>query len=179
MILLFKKNLHLFFLFLSLEILATVLHYTLGDSPYLIINLLLKLAPFIIYLVATKISFSLTEGNGKPWVIFAYSSFVVFGVFLCLFFFKLFLFNTVDPAYKQAQIDALYQKEIENIEEIEQRKNVEMDYSREEIRDRYEARFSAQGLIKQTIWTLVGYSFLSILVVFVVLEKYQHHKRGG
>ena len=41
------------------------------------------------------------------------------------------------------------------------------------------ARFSAQGLIKQTIWTLVGYSFLSILVVFVVLEKYQHHKVGG
>ncbi|MFN3784027.1 MAG: hypothetical protein ACK4R6_08915 [Spirosomataceae bacterium] len=177
MIRLFRKNLHLFFLFLSFEILALVIHYALGDSSYLIINLVLKFTPFLLYLIATKISFSPTNRNGKPWTIFAYSSFVVFCVFICLFFFKLFLFDTVDPAYKEAQIDALYQKEIENMKELEQRKNVEMDYSKEEIRDRYEARFSAQGLIKQTVWTIIGYSFLSILIVFVILEKHNLPQR--
>ena len=63
------------------------------------------------------------------------------------------------------------------MKELEQRKNVEMDYSKEEIRDRYEARFSAQGLIKQTVWTIIGYSFLSILIVFVILEKHNLPQR--
>ncbi len=179
MISLFKKNLHLLFVFVITEIFVFFLNYCLNDQFSSVIWNILGFFPFLIYLIAIKTSFQVIEMKKNVIFFILYNFFIIFLVFQCLFLVKVFTFHFFDVDYRKFKIDSLVQKELIKIKEIEDRKNIEVSYSKKEIQERIEGKFSVVGLFKSAIWSTIAFSILSIMAVFLMLDKQDNVQYNG
>lgn len=170
MIFLFRKNFHLLFIFLALEIFVFFLNYSLNDLLSSTMWIILGFLPFLIYLIAVRTSFQVLEIKKKMSFFIFYNIILLFIVFQCLFLVKIITFHFIDTEFRKLKIDSLVQKELIKIKEIEDRKNVEVSYSKEEIQARIESQFSVGGLFRSALWRTMAFSILSLISVFMMLN---------
>lgn len=99
-----------------------------------------------------------------------YNIILIFFVFQCLFLVKVFTYHFFDTDYRRFKIDSLVKKELIKIKDIEDRKNIEVSYSKNEIKARIERKFSVGGLFKSAIWSTIAFSIFSFISVFMMLN---------
>lgn len=89
-----------------------------------------------------------------------------------LMFFELFLHNYVDVDYKNRIANQQVERQILKIKEIEEKKNVTMDFDSDEMRNKILEKYNTKGIIG----TLPYYLFFSLLYAFIlnIILKMQH-----